>query len=100
MGPANSAQGRLRGATNKALIVGSVDQDSTHAGDLGPLYVPFGEEGSPLTERVGQSIETVSVLCEVFPSYNADRTIAVENLPTLYEVMDRGLGGCLEPPRE
>ena len=60
--------------------------------------VPFGEEGSPLDERVGRHLQTVSMLIEVFSSYNPDRTIAVENLPTLQEVMERGLGAYLAPP--
>ena len=60
--------------------------------------MPFGEEGSPLDERVGRHLQTVSMLIEVFSSYNPDRTIAVENLPTLQEVMERGLGAYLAPP--
>jgi len=74
---ANPAQGRLRGPT-----------------------VPFGEEGSPLDERVGRHIQTVSTLLEVFSSYNPDRTIVVENLPTLHEVLQKGTGAFLATPRE
>ncbi len=95
---ANPAQGRLRGPTNEALIVEGVDRYYTRAGELGLLYVPFGEEGSPLDERVGRHIQTVSMLLEVFSSYNPDRTIAVENLPTLDEVLQNGLGAFLAPP--
>ncbi len=95
---ANPAQGRLRGPTNEALIVEGVDRYYTRAGELGLLYVPFGEEGSPLDERVGRHIQTVSMLLEVFSSYNPDRTIAVENLPTLDDVLLNGLGAFLAPP--
>ena len=80
---ANPAQGRLRGPTNEALIVEGVDPYYSRAGEMGLLYVPFGEEGSPLDERVGRHLQTVSMLLEVFSSYNPDRAIAVENLPTL-----------------
>jgi hypothetical protein len=97
---ANPAQGRLRGATNEALIVDGVDKYYIRAGEMGLLYVPFGEEGSPLNERVGRHIQTVRTLFEVFSTYNPDRTIAVENLPTLAEVLQAGLGAFLAPPRE
>ena len=96
---ANPAQGRLRGPTNEALIVEGVDKYYRRAGELGLLYVPFGEEGSPLKERVGRHIQTVSTLFEVFSSHDPDRTIAVENLPTLAEVLQNGLGAFLAPPR-
>lgn len=92
---ANPIQGRLRGATNEALIVEGVDRYYDRAGELGLLYVPFGEEGSPLGERVGRHIQTVSTLFEVFSTYNPHRGIAVDRLPTLQEVMDNGLGAYL-----
>jgi hypothetical protein len=97
---ANPAQGRLRGPTNEALIVEGADRYYGRAGDLGLLYVPFGEDGSPLDERVGRHIQTISTLLEVFSTYNPDQTIAVENLPTLDEVLQNGLGAYLAPPRE
>jgi hypothetical protein len=95
---ANPAQGRLRGPTNEALIVEGVDRYYTRAGELGLLYVPFGEEGSPLDERVGRHLQTVSTLLEVFSSHDPDRTITVEGLPTLHEVTENGLGAYLVPP--
>jgi hypothetical protein len=75
-----------------------VDKYYTRAAELGLLYVPFGEEGSPLAERVGRHIQTVSTLFEVFSSHYPDRTIAVEDLPTLHEVKENGLGAFLTPP--
>lgn len=97
---ANPAQGRLRGPTNEALIVEGVDRYYDRAGELGLLYVPFGEEGSPLDERVGRHLQTVSMLLEVFSSYNPHRTIAVEHLPTLDDVLQNGLGAYLAPPQK
>ena len=96
---ANPAQGRLRGPTNEALIVEGIDRYYNRAGELGLLYVPFGEEGSPLDERVGRHIQTISMLLEVFSFYNPNRTIAVEHLPTLDDVLLNGLGAFLTPPR-
>ena len=55
----------------------------TRAGEMGLLYVPFGDEGSPLDERVGRHIPTVSTLLEVFSLHNPDWAIIVDNLPSL-----------------
>ncbi|MGD2122294.1 MAG: succinylglutamate desuccinylase [Gemmatimonadota bacterium] len=95
---ANPAQGRLRGATNEALIVEGRDRYYDRAGGMGLLYVPFGEEGSPLDERVGRHLQTVATLLEVFSTYNPDGTISVDGLPTFGEVMENGLGVYLAPP--
>jgi hypothetical protein len=95
---ANPVQGRLRGATNEALIVEGVDRYYDRAGEMGLLYVPFGEEGSPMDERAGRHIQTVSTLLDVFSTYNPDRTIAVEGLPTFNEVLQNGLGAYLAHP--
>jgi hypothetical protein len=95
---ANPIQGRLRGPTNEALIVEGKDPYYTRAGEMGLLYVPFGDEGSPLDERVGRHIQAVSTLLEVFSLHNPDLAIAVDNLPTLGEVMAKGLGAYLAPP--
>jgi hypothetical protein len=95
---ANPAQGRLRGRTDEALIVEGVDKYYTRAAKLDLLYVPFGEEGSPLAERVDRHVQTVSTLFEVFSSHNPDRTIPVEDLPSLHEVLQNGLGALLAPP--
>ncbi len=97
---ANPAQGRLRGPTTEALIVEGVDRYYIRAAELGLLYVPFGKEGSPLDERVGRHLQTVSMLLEVFSSADPDRTIAVEHLPTLGEIRQNGLGAFLAPPEK
>lgn len=95
---ANPAQGRLRGRTDEALIVEGADRYYTRAAELGLLYVPFGAAGSPLDERVGRHLQTVSTLLEVFSSANPDRPIVAENLPTLEDVLRNGLGAFLAAP--
>ena len=92
---ANPAQGRLRGRTNEALIVDGVDRYYTRAAELGLLYVPFGAAGSPLDERVGRHLQTLATLLEVYSSANPDRPIVAENLPTLDDVLQHGLGAFL-----
>ena len=100
MESANPIQGRLRGATNEALILEGEDPYYLRAGEMGLLYVPFGEDGSPIEERVGRHMQSVSMLLEVFSTYNPDRAIAVDNLPAFNQVMENGLGPFLAPPEE
>ena len=100
MESANPIQGRLRGATNEALIVEGVDPYYERAAEMGLLYVPFGEEGSPIEERVGRHIQSVATLLEVFSSHHPDRAIAVDGLPGFGEIMEKGLGPFLAPPEE
>jgi hypothetical protein len=95
---ANPIQGRLRGPTTEALIVEGIDPYYDRAGKMGLLYVPFGEEGSPIAERVGRHIQTVTTLIDVFSTYNPDRLIVVEQMPTLSDVMENGLGAYISPP--
>jgi hypothetical protein len=100
MESANPAQGRLRGPTNEALIVEGRDRYYLRAAELGLLFVPFGKEGSPLAERVGRHLQTVSMLLDVFTTHYPDRSITVDNLPSLSEVMQNGLGIYLASPEE
>lgn len=67
----------------EGLIVEGKAPYYTRAGEMGLLYVPFGDEGSPLDERVGRHIPTVSTLLEVFSLHNPDWAIIVDNLPSL-----------------
>ena len=100
MESANPIQGRLRGATNEALIVEGADPYYQRAAEMGLLYVPFGEEGSPIEERVGRHIQSVATLLEVLSFHNPDRAITVDGLPGFGEVMEKGLGPFLAPPHD
>jgi hypothetical protein len=98
MESANPIQGRLRGATNEALIVEGADPYYQRAAEMGLLYVPFGEEGSPIEERVGRHIQSVATLLEVLSFHHPDRAITVDGLPGFDEIMEEGLGPFLAPP--
>ena len=95
---ANPAQGRLRGATNEALIVEGQDLYYERAAQMGLLYVPFGEEGQPLKARVGRHLETFAMLLELLSDANPHAGFAVSGIPSLGELADAGLGAYLAPP--
>ena len=96
----NPAQGRLRGRTDADLIVNGVDPYYVRAAEQGLLYVPFTEEGHPIDERVGRHLQTLSMLLEVYNGQAGGRQVIADGLPTLAEVMDRGLGAFLAPPQD
>lgn len=96
----NPAQGRLRGRTDAALIVNGVDPYYVRAAEKGLLYVPFTEEGHPLDERVGRHLQMLSMLLEVYNGQAGARQVIADGLPTLADVMDRGLGAFLAPPQD
>jgi len=95
---ANPAQGRLRGAIDPALILQGMDRYYVRAQEQGLLYVPFGEEGHPIEERVGRHLETISMLMEIFSTYHRDRTILMSGVPSLSDLLTEGLGAYLDPP--
>lgn len=95
----NPAQGRLRGRTDAALIVEGVDPYYVRAAERGLLYVPFSEEGHPLSERVGRHLQTVAMLIDVYNDYS-DEAIDVQDVPTLASLLEEGLGTYLTPPAD
>jgi len=94
---ANAAQGRLRGATSADLIVEGKDSYYVRAAERGLLYVPFGDDGHSIDERVGRHLQTILSLLDVYNAYATD-TIELCDVPTLADVMATGLGVYLDPP--
>jgi len=94
----NPAQGRLRGATDQALIVTGKDPYYVRAADQGLLYVPFTEEGHPIEERVGRHLQAFSTLIDVFNEHHPDRAVVAAKIPSLEQMLRDGLGAYLAPP--
>jgi hypothetical protein len=93
----NPAQGRLRGATNEALILDGRDPYYVRAAERDLLYVPFDDDGHPLAERVGRHLQTVDTLLTVYNSYH-DNNILVEGIPSAAAVLQYGIGAYLAGP--
>lgn len=90
METANPAQGRLRGKTDEALIVEGKDKFYVRAANYGRLYVPYDENGHPLSERVARHITGI---CQLMLSNNEltpDKQILVNALPTYSELVSDG----------
>lgn len=95
METANPAQGRLRGKTNEDLVVTGVDPTYVKAQKLGRLFVPFDEKGHPLDERVSRHVGSVVELIKVMGENEPEKEIVVENVPTISEIKENGIGNYL-----
>lgn len=92
----NPAQGRLRGRTDRALVVAGRDRFYSLASSRNRLSVPFPEEGWPLAVRVGRHLAGVSALVEALGQVSPDRAVRIVGLPDYQTLVDRGLGAFLQ----
>ena len=94
----NPVQGRLRGKGKPELVNTGFDPFYLRASritgrDL--LHVPYGEEGIPLSTRVGRHLKALGGLVESYTDLYSDRPIAFLNLPTMESIMKKGVGAYL-----
>jgi len=100
METADPAQGRLRGRTDAALVVGGRDRFYEAASGAGRLAVPFDASGWPLDRRVARHLAGVSEFLRALGDVAPDRPIVVNDVPDYGAVTGRGLGAFLAaPPR-
>ena len=89
----NPSQGRLRGRTDEALVLTGADKAYRRAHALGRLFVPYDEGRLPLELRVGRHLEGIRALLESLRLLGKE--VSVEGIPSLGEILDRGLGSFL-----
>ena len=92
---ANPAQGRLRGATDAALVVSGEDRMYLRASRLGRLFVPFEGQGIPISVRVARHTATVMELLRTLSEKTPDRTVEVDAVPSYEEIVKKGVGAYL-----
>ncbi|MBP3736912.1 MAG: succinylglutamate desuccinylase [Lachnospiraceae bacterium] len=99
METANASQGRLRGATSIAQVLGGMDKCYEVSEQLGMLYVPWDPEvGHPIEERCGRHLQGVYEYSQAYNNANPDKKITYSGVPgyeDLYLNADRSmLGGA------
>ncbi|MGQ9672545.1 MAG: succinylglutamate desuccinylase/aspartoacylase family protein [Candidatus Aminicenantales bacterium] len=94
----NASHGRLKGKPSSSLIVDGKDKFYARASQLGWLFVPYGEEGIPLSLRVARHIAVVSALLSSFEALEPEKAVHLENLPSPQTIMQKGLSPFLHPP--
>ena len=95
METANASQGRLRGKTDERLIVEGKDRFYVRAAQYGRLYVPFDENGHPLSERVARHTTGILQFAQAYNDLGLG-TIQITGMPTFAE-MQTDLGPYLIP---
>ncbi|MBU1339465.1 MAG: succinylglutamate desuccinylase [Acidobacteria bacterium] len=64
------------------------------------LFVPYDEEGWPMSKRVGQHCSVLLELMRQYSRKNPDRAIQVTNVPAYAEVIQNGVGFYYHDPTE
>jgi hypothetical protein len=96
---ANPAMGRFRGRTDERLVVEGRDDNYVRAAKLKRLFVPFDDKGHPLNIRVARQLSGVVEVLNAFNEEKPERKIVVEGMPSYSDLVERGLGAFLLPPR-
>jgi hypothetical protein len=94
----NASHGRLKGVPSSSLIVDGKDKFYAKASRLGWLFVPYGEEGIPLSFRVAQHLAGIKALLAALAEVEPDKVVEVEDMPSPAEVRQKGVGAFLHPP--
>lgn len=98
METANPSQGRLRGKTDERLIVEGKDKFYVRAAQYGRLYVPFDENGHPLSERVARHTTGVLQFAQAYQDLGLG-TIQITGMPSFTEIK-ADMGPYLVPKAE
>jgi len=94
----NASHGRLKGRPSSALIVDGRDKFYARAARLGWLFVPYGEEGIPLSLRVARHLAALDALLKSLAELEPEKAIEIEGMPPPNEAQQKGLGAFLHPP--
>jgi len=95
----NPAQGRIRGRTSAALVVGGRDAVYERAAHARRLFVPFDAGGWPIEARVGRHATGVVLFARLLGDAGPGRGVAIEGVPEAASLRRDGLGAYLRAPR-
>jgi hypothetical protein len=95
METANPSQGRLRGRTDETLALTGLDKAYAKAAKLGRLFVPYDENGKPLSQRVARHVESISAFLEMLSLFDEENGVTVENIPGYEDIIEKGVGNYL-----
>jgi len=93
---AGALQGRLRGATNEALVMKSIDPFYIKAAELGKLRVPFPATGIPMEIRTGRHLAAIAAVCRVLGDFEPEKAIIYAGVPSYSELQEHGYGFYLQ----
>jgi hypothetical protein len=91
----NPVQGRLKGRTTDSLVVDGRDKDYLKAARLGRLFVPYGENGIPISERVARHLAAVQAILAAYAELEPDKAVDFVGFPDWKRVRAEGVGAFL-----
>lgn len=92
METANPSQGRLRGRTDEALVLGGKDKAYIKAAGLGRLFVPYDEGGKPIEQRVARHVAAIRLFAQNLELFEPEKGVVIEGLPDYEEISGNGVG--------
>lgn len=95
METSNPIQGRLRGRTSSALLLGGIDQQYFEAAQLGNMRITYDLSGEPLARRVGRHLRGLLALLGAYTEATPEKRFVIENLPSYEEIVREGVGKYL-----
>lgn len=95
METANPAQGRLRGATNEALVLTGQDPMYERAAKLGRLFIPYDKTGQPISLRVARHVAASMVLIRDAFEKDPRQAVVITGVPSYNEIVRKGIGAFL-----
>lgn len=94
----NPVQGRLKGRTSAELVVEGKDKYYLKAAALGRLFIPYTEEGVPISGRVAHQLAGIQAILGSLEEMDPDQAVELAGLPYWTEVQERGIGTFLGHP--
>jgi hypothetical protein len=95
---ANASHGRLKGRPSMDLIIEGRDKNYVKAAQLGRLFVPFDEQGIPLSLRVARHVAAVQALLTSWAELFPERMISASDWPAADALIKQGIGPFLHAP--
>lgn len=95
METSNPIQGRLRGKTNKELILTGLSLNYQAARETGALRIVYRDEGEDIEHRVGRHISGFEAIIRSYNDLHPEKTVEISGLPTYEEITYNKLGAYL-----
>lgn len=93
----NSHQGAVHGKITAETAVNGQDKFYDRLRVNGNLAVKWNEFGEPLDYRTGRNLSMINQLANAYSDLYPDNPIYLDNVPTLTDLMENGIGAYLHP---
>ncbi len=93
----NSHQGAVHGKITAETAVNGQDKFYDRLRVNGNLAVKWNEFGEPLDYRTGRNLSMINQLANAYSDLYPDNPIYLDDVPTLTDLMENGIGAYLHP---